>query len=939
MTAVRLIDRGTEKRALTDVLDTVRLGMRGALVLSGEPGAGKSALLAHAVEQAEDMQVLSVAAVESEERLAFAGIHQLLLPILAGMDRLPDPQRRALGIAFGRLSGPPADLFLVGLAVLTLLSDAAKTRPVLCVVDDAHWLDAESADLLGFVARRLLADPVGLLFAVREEADADPRLPALPGLRVGGLPQPAAYELLEAAAGRPVDGSVARRIVSEADGNPLAVVEVARELTADQLSGRAPLPDPLPVGHRLERSLLRRMWALPADSQALLVLASAADPVRGSPFWTAAAELGIPETAAAPAEAAGLVTFSPEVRFAHSFVRTAVYQGASHTERRKAHQALAAACDPELDVVARAWHLASAAVRPDERVAVELEAAADRARSRGGYAATAALLERAATLTPNEERRAERKLSAAQAHVLRGTIDRADALLLEAGSDLRNPLSTARATQLRGRILAAGGREGEAVAALVDGAERLSRLDPPAARDALLSALESAAFAGWAPSSPLLQELARIADALPPSPGGAGSASDLLLAAYTTRVTRGYAAAVPGMQRAVQAFLADDLDPDVGLRRLELAAIGAADLLDDVMVERLAGRWIERAREGGALGRLAGGLAFRSAFVDAPSGRLAAAFAADAEVTELGAVTHNPAVVPPTGAHRVIALALGGREAEARATAAATARDAPGRGAAGEAALASYGLGLLELGLGNYEAAVACLEPACLDDSPLIGTQALPDLIEAAVRAGRRPLAETALERLADRATASGTSLALGLLARSEALLAEADEAGPKYEEALLLLGLTRAVPQLARAELLQGEWLRRLRRRREARDRLREALDVFDAVGFAAFAERTRIELRATGERVSGRESEPSEELTAQEAQIAALVSRGEANREIAAQLFVSPSTVEYHLRKVFRKVGVTSRTQLARHVMDRGMTVAEPRAAGTVRAEATHR
>jgi DNA-binding CsgD family transcriptional regulator len=927
---VRLIDRDVAKQALSGVLDSLRRGMSGALVLRGEPGVGKSVLLGYAVEHAEDMQVVRIVAVESEKTLGFAAVHQLLVPFLPAVDCLPEPQRRALGVAFGLVPGPPADPFLVGLAVLTLLSDAAKTRPVLCVIDDAQWLDEESADLLSFVARRLLADRVGLLFAVRETADAKPRLQALPDLRISGLPEQAAYELLKTSISQPIDSPVAARIVTETGGNPLAILETARELTPEQLDGRVLLPDPLPVGHRLERSFLRRVRQLPPETHTLLLLTAAGSPGQGHLLWQAAAALGIPEAAAAPAEAAELVVFWPEIRFFHPLVRSAVYHAATAAQRRQAHRALAAACDPELDAVPRAWHLAAAAARPDEGVAAELEAVADRARSLGGYAATAALLECGAQLTPDEQTRAERKLSAAQAHVLAGTVDRANALLAEASRGLQNPLSTAQAIRLRGRIQATGGRVAEAVAALVDAAGRLRPLDPRAARDALLSALESAAFAGWASSAPLLDEIARIARELPPTGDPPDSAANLLLEGYTARLTGGYAAGLPALRRAVRAFLADDMDPDVALRRLELAAITGFDLLDDVAVERLTTHWIDRARESGALARLAGGLAFRSALVDGPSGRLAAAWTADAESRELGEVTRNPAIVPPTGAHRVLILALSGREAETRTTAAAMAREAPNRGASGEAALGAYGLGVLEISLGNYDTAVECLEPAYTDDTPLIGTQALPELVEAAVRAGRRDLAENVLQRLADRATAAGTPLALGLLARSEALLAAPAEAQEKYEEAVHLLALTRTVPQLARTHLLYGECLRRQRRRREARDQLREALDRFEAMGLDCFAERARMELRATGEHVPKREVGIPEQLTPQESQIAARVSRGEANREIAAQLFVSPSTVEYHLRKVFRKFGVTSRTQLAHHVINQRISTGEPITAG---------
>jgi DNA-binding CsgD family transcriptional regulator len=908
---MRLMDRYAEKQALHQVLDRVQAGMSGALVLRGEPGVGKSALLDYAVERAAGLQIVRTVAVESEMALGFAAVHQLLVPFLHTVDRLPDPQRRALGVAFGLESGPPADLFMVGLAVLMLLSDAARVRPVWCVIDDAQWLDDESADVLGFVARRLLADSVGMLFAIRETAEPDPHLQGLPSLRLAGLPKQDAYQLLETSISRPVEAGVAERIVVETGGNPLAIVEAAAEMSPAQLSGREPLPDPLPVGHRLEDLFARRVRGLPGDTQTLLLLAAAKQ--RGDRLWQVAAALGIAESAAVPAEAAGLVAFWPEVRFSHPLVRSAIYHAAVPGQRREAHLALAAACDPQLDVVPRAWHLAAAAAGPDEAVAAQLAAAADWARSRGGYAATAALLERAALLTPDEERRAERRLSAADVHVLAGAVDRAEALLAEAAPGLHDPLWAAQATRLEGRIRFHRGQVAEAASALVCAARQLRPLDPRAARDALLSSLEAAVFAGWAPSAAVLDEIARAARDLPPAGEPLDTATDLLLQGYTARVTHGYPAAVPALRRAVQVLLADEVDPDVALNRLGLATIAAIDLLDDASVERLTTSWIERARDRGALARLAPALAFRSAFVEGPAGRLPAALAAEWEARELAGVTRNPAVVPPTGAHTLLSLALSGREAEARAMAAAVSNEAPGRGAAGEMAMAACFLGVLEISLGNYGSAVQCLDAAYTDDTPLIGTRALPDLVEAAVRAGRRDLAERALQRLADRAAATGTPLALGLLARSRALLAAPAEARQGYEDALDLLGRTRAAPQLARAHLVYGEWLRRQRRRREARDQLRAALEMFDAMGLRCFAARAHAELGATGEHAQKHEVGTPEELTPQEAQIAALVSRGEANREIAAQLFVSPSTVEYHLHKVFRKLGVTSRTQLA--------------------------
>lgn len=921
---MRLIDRGAETIALHGVLERVHAGKSAALVLRGEPGVGKSALLAYALDHAGDVQVVRTVGVESEKSLGYAAVHHVLVPFLHRHDRLPARQRQALGVAFGLADGPPPDPFLVGLAVLTLLAEAARHRPVLWVIDDAQWLDEESAAVLGFVARRLLADPVGMLFAARESVDLDARLAALPELRIAGLPPPAAAELLAAVAAGPVDAAVSERIVVGTGGNPLAIVEVVAELTAGQLRGQLPLPEPLPVGHELEELYVRRVRDLPADTQTLVLLAASVQPGHSELLWRAAAALGVPESAAAPA--AAMVRFSPEVYFSRPLVRSAVYHASEPDERRRIHRALAAACDGRRDAGPRAWHLAAAAAGPDEAAAAELAAAAEQLSRRGGYAAAAALLERAAVLSSDEHRQAERQLSAVQADVLAGLVDRADALLAEVVPGLHDPLFTARATRLQGRIRFHRGQVAEASSALVCAARGLRTLDPPAARDALLSALEATVFAGWAPSTPLLEEIVWTARNLGSLGEPAGSAANLLLRACVVRLTEGYPAAVPFLRPALQAFLSHDAGSDVALQRLELAAIMAADLFDDTTVEQLTTDWIHRARERGALARLAGGLAFRGAFVDATTGSLPSARAAEHEARELGELTGNPAIVPPTGAHTLLRLGMAGREEEARAIAAAVDRDARGRGAAGEMALAASFVAVLEISLGNYRSALDRLELVYADDTPLVGTRALPDMVEAAVRTGSRDPAERALHRLAERASATGTPLALGLLARSRALLATGAAPRPAYEEALHLLGRTAAVPQLARTHLLYGEWLRRQRRPREAREPLRTAHDMFDAMGLIGFAERARAELLASGEHIARRETASTVELTAREAQIATLVSRGEANRDIAAHLFVTPNTVEYHLRKVFRKLGVSSRTQLARRVLDDGLALQHP-------------
>jgi DNA-binding CsgD family transcriptional regulator len=915
---MRLFDRRAEKQVLSGLLDSIRAGESCALVICGEPGIGKSALLDWAIESAADLRVLRVLAVESEAVMGFAAVHRLLLPVLSDVVLLHEPQRRALQVALGQVSGPPADPFLVGLAVLTLLSDAAVARPVLCVIDDAQWLDTESADVLGFVARRLLADRLGMFFAMSDTPGGTGRLKTLPELRMGGLPQADANKLIAATVGRPVAAEVSRHIVADTAGNPLALSEVTRELLPDQLSGRTPLPEPLPVGRRLEQRFVRRVRELPPDSQTLLLLAAADHAASGNRFWRAATSLRIPKSAAEPAETAELAVFWPEVRFRHPLVRAAVYQAATAGERREVHHALALACDPDHDADARAWHLAAAADGPDEHVAADLVAAAGRVRARGGYAAAAVLLERAALLSPSDEEQGQRRLAAAEAELLAGAVGRAGVLLAQAVPGLRDPLSQAKAVRLEGWVRLTRGHPAEAAPLLLRAARTFELVDPHAAGAAALAAFDAASYAGWSASRPVLQEIARTVDRLPKIHESCASAADVLLRGYATRVRRGPASAVPTLRRAVRLMLVAEAAAELEAHRFSYYPFitAALDTWDDTALEALTERWVRRARESGALITLQTALLVRGMFADVPGGRLAAARAAADESRELAASTGNPGVGGTSGHDLLLALVFAGQEREARAAADMLIRDGRDRRALGQVVFAAYAMGVLELSRGNYEAAADWLDHACENDGPLTAS-ALPDLVEAGVRAGRRDGAAGALGRLTERARASGTPLALGLLARSQALLASHDQARQDYEEAIVQLGRSQSSPQLARTHLLYGEWLRRRRRPREARDQLRRAHDMFDAMGFSLFAERARVELRATGEHARPRETGAAAQLTPQEARIAHLVSRGEANRDIAAQLFISPSTVQYHLRKVFRKLEVTSRTQLALRIL----------------------
>ncbi len=911
-----LVGRPAEREVLGGLVARAAEGYSGALVLRGEPGVGKTALLDETVAAAvaTGMQTARLTGVEPETQLGYAGLHRFLLPFADQLERLPAPQREALRSTFGLVAGPSADRFLVALAVLTLLADVASQVPLVCAVDDAQWLDPESLVALGFVARRLYAERVVLLFAVREPDGQLSALAGLPELAVGGLEGPAAMDLLLSLAPGRLSPSVGARIVAGTGGNPLALAELARELSPAQLAGAEALPEPLPAGGSLEKVFNRRVSRLPPETRLLLAVAAAEPAASAALVWRAAGKLGIDPEAAATADVGGLAEFTPRVEFRHPLIRSVVYHSTPLRQRRRIHQALAAVADGDERPDRVAWHLGMAAVGPDEAVAARLEQAAGRARGRGGYAATVTFLTRAADLSADQGLRGGRLLAAAEAALTAGQSSRAGVLLEAATPQLGGPLARAQARRLDGRIRFAIGQAGETSSVLLEAARALAPIDPYSAREALLEALEAAVYAGWSASQAVLAEIAGAARATRAASGPEASATDLLLDGFAVRATAGYPAALPLLRRAIALLRADDLSPQEGLRRLRLGVVASADLLDDQAQHALAIRWVQLARDHGALTALPVALNQQSVFAEVAAGRFDAARACFAEAFEISAATGNPGVVGTAGVSEVFELAWRGRETDTRRVAAAVAHEATAADRGGQNILAQYCLAVLELGLGNYQAALQCAVGVYDDDAPFMGTYVLPELVEAAARCGQTGLAEAALGRLAERAVASGTPLALGLLARSRALLASDTDAEPPYEEAVRHLEQCRSIPQLARAHLVYGEWMRRQRRRRDARERLRTAHDMFTAMGAGAFAERARVELLATGERARQRTAETAEELTPQEARIARLVSEGESNRDIAAQLFLSPSTVDYHLRKVFRKTGVTSRTQLAR-------------------------
>jgi DNA-binding CsgD family transcriptional regulator len=919
-----LLDRVVETAALGGVLAAVRDGLSGVLVLRGEAGIGKTALLDWAAGQAGDMQVARVAGVESEMNMGFAGLHQLLVPFLGGLEALPSPQRQALGSAFGLVTGPPPDRFLVGLAVLTLMTDAAGGRPVLCLADDAQWLDQVSVEVLGFVARRLYADRVGMLFSVREGEERAAALAGLSELTVGGLPDEVAHELLTTSAGAQVHRQVSRRIVAGTMGNPLALVELAGELTTAELSGAVPLDWPLRFGGRLEELYLSRVRALPADTQTLLLLAAADTTGEPELIWKAAGYLGIDPDAGQVVGLERLVSWLPRVRFRHPLMRSAAYYAAQAATRRRAHEALAAVTDPVADPDRRAWHLADAATGPDEQVAAELERSADRARGRGGWASGAAFLERAAALTPGEDDRGRRMLAAAEDRLVAGEAPAARALLSMAAPLLVDELVGARARRLEGRSLYAAGQMPEATSVLLDAARMLQPFDIRLARDTLLDAFPAAQFSGQPGAG--MAEFVHAVRSAPKVADSQATMADLLLKGFAALGERRYQAGATLLRRAIAPLASDQPIPDDALPHITAIVFAAILLYDDSARYQLEKRWVAELRDRGALAALLVGLGVQLG-VQVDEGRFADAEATLAEGRALSEATGYRAYLGACARVELWALARRGQEADARALAARLLRQFTERRNGYEVLRVHGALALLELGLGNYADALSHALKA-LPGQDVLGFGPIAEVVEAGTRCGERETATVALAAYTPWALASGTDLALGLLARSRALLADDDHAETEHRLAIEHLKRCRLVPELARTHLVYGEWLRRQHRRRDARDQLRRAFEMFDEMGMKAFAARAQAELHATGERARPRSLGTPEVLTPQEAQIARLVAAGHlSNREIAARLFISASTVEYHLHKVFRKLGVTSRVQLVGTFLDQEGTPAGQR------------
>jgi DNA-binding CsgD family transcriptional regulator len=902
--ATGLRGRTSECRALDRLLESARAGLSATLVLRGEPGVGKTALLDYIVERASDCRLARVASVETEMGFAFAALMQLLRGVrLDDAEHLPAPQRDALSRAFGLIDGPAPETFLVSLAALNVLCQVAEERPLVCLIDDAQWLDRESASALSFIARRIAAEGIAMVFAVREPS-TEHELDGLPELVVGGLGDADARLVLEAAVPGGLDEEVRERILAEADGNPLALLELPRGPTPADLAGGFGLPDePEPSG-RIEQTFRRRVQALPPHTRRALLVAAAEGVGDAAVIAQAAERLGVGAAGLIPAEDAGLIELGPRVRFRHPLVRSAAYRSATPNERREAHEALAAATDSERDADRRAWHRAHAAAGADESVAAELERSASRAQARGGVAAAAAFLERAAELSPDAAQRGSRAIAAARMKLAVGALEATERLLTVAATSPLEELERARADRLRAQLAYARTRGSDTPALFSAAAKRLEPLDPELARETHLEALWATIRSGRFADDTGVVEAA--AAATLPSGHEPARAIDLMLEGVVARLTQGYEPALPAVARALAAFRAG------GFRRENLdwcwlACWLALDLWEDDTCEAIAGAAARLARESGYLTILPFALNYTAAF-QLHRGELGIVEQMMRERETIISATRSTFTVSVSV---LLAAWRGDRETtyklRAPAIQAGTAR---GEGFVIE--IAEWAAAVLHNGLGEYADAAAAAQRAFDHDVLGFGGWVLPELVEAAVRSGDRPAAEVAFARLVERSSTSATPWARGIEAAMHALLTDGADAEALHVEAIDQLSRSWVAVFHARAQLNYGEWLRREHRRVDARTQLKAAYDAFESMGARAFAERARRELLATGETVRKRTIDTRDDLTPQEAQIARLASERLTNPEIAAQLYLSHRTVEYHLRKVFAKLGISSRKEL---------------------------
>jgi DNA-binding CsgD family transcriptional regulator len=904
--------RGAECAELDRLLEGVRSGESRALVVHGEAGVGKSALLGYVAEQAASCELARAAGVQSEMELPFAALHQVCGPMLDHLDRLPGPQRDALATVFGVNAGGQApDLFMVGLATLGLLSEVSEKRPLVCLIDDQQWLDQASRQVLAFAARRLGAESLGLVFATRVPGQ---ELTGLPQLLVTGLGEQDARALLDSVLTGPLDARVRDQIVAETRGNPLALLELPRGRTADELAGGFAIPQGTAVIGTVEADFGRRNAALPGQTRRLLLLA-AADPT-GDPalVWRAARRLGIATTAAAAATEQGLAEFDTRIRFRHPLARSVSYWSGLVEERQAAHRALAEETDRILDPDRRCWHRAQAAPGPDAAVADELERSAGRAQARGGLAAAAAFLQRATALTLDPALRAQRALAAAVTQLQSGAFDAAVELLDLADAGPLGELDKARISLLRAQLAFVLNRGGEAPLLLLQAAAQFEPIEPRLARETYLDAFAASTFAGRAASpGGTVMDVARAAANAPPPPSP-GESTDWLLAGLAANFNDGYAAAVPHLRQALATF-GNGSSPAEELRWMWPATSAALHLWDDEQWLQLSSRYVDLARAAGALSEMPLALSTR-AMVLLFTGELGTA-ASLVEEQETVTVATGSQLAPYSG---MFLAAMRGQVAVAESLIQITNQGADAKGEGISIAVAEWTRAVLHNGQGRYVEATEAARQALHHQEyperhyPGIANWAAAELIEAASRSGMLDEAREAVEWISEMTSASGTPWALGVQARSGALLASGDDADSAFRDAISLLEQTKVGAELARTHLLYGEWLRRERRRTDARDHLRTAHRMLDAMGMESFAERARHELMATGETARRRSFPDTKELTAQESLIAQLARDGLSNPEIGSRLFISARTVQYHLGKVFAKLGINSRSQLDR-------------------------
>jgi DNA-binding CsgD family transcriptional regulator len=901
--APRLFGRIGELEILGQLIANARSGQSAVLVVRGEPGIGKTALLRYLIGETPGFRVARSVGVESEMELPFAALHQLCAPMLGRLGSLAEPQRRGLSVAFGLASGDSPDRFLVALAALSLLAETSEEQPLLCIVDDAQWLDQASAQVLGFVGRRLLAEPIALVFAARTPATSPDHLAGLPELRLGGLDEEPARALLATVTSGPLDESVRARIIEETHGSPLALLELYAGLGAADLAGGFALPDAGDLPKRIEERYVDRLSELPHEAQRLVLLA-AADPVGDSALILRAAQiLGLDIRAINLAADAGLLDIGANVRFRHPLVRSAAYRAAAVEDRRAAHDALAAATNPEVDPDRRAWHRAHATAGADEAVARELISSAGRALRRGGVAAAAAFWERAVALTPDPGERASRALSAAEAKYAAGDFQAAQALLAAAESGSLGELGDAHVQRMRAQVAFALRRGRDAPPLLLRAAQRLQPLDAELARQTYLEALVAAIYAGRLAHREDVLEVARAARSAAFGPEPLAH-SQLLLRGLAVRLTDGYIAAAPMLKEALRRYRAQPQGLDWLCVSYNMIAM---DLWDDEAWFELAASQVRLARANGTLSWLPFALDYLAeSHIQAGELSQAAALLMEGERIDPGI---RAATLPYVS---LLLAAWCGDAPTAVELAEVMVRGASARGEGAAVTYADYAKAVLYNGLGDYARAADAAHSATAVDEVVISPWALYELVEAAARGNQRERASAAADRLSGIAAASASDWACGAAARSRALLSTGPAAEDLYCEAIELLSKTRTAIHLARARLSYGEWLRRENRRVDARDQLRGAYEMLAAMGAKGFAERARRELLATGETVRKRTVETAGELTAQEVQIARLAADGRTNPEIGAELFLSARTVEWHLRKVFTKLGISSRRQL---------------------------